>query len=219
MGRKPVEKIRIDNPEQKKQWVKVLTPIYIKNGLKKFTMDEIARILGTSKATLYKHFTSREEILELSLEVKLNEIGSFKDKLFDESLPYIDRYFTSIQIFFQEIAGISNEFLADLKNIYPSLWKRVIFFREYAVEVLKQFYQIGIEAGFFHDVDPAILVINDKLFFDAISEPDFLIEHKLSLQKAFMDYFTLRCNGLFKQGQEALNIDERVRQLMENISN
>ncbi len=161
-------------------------------------MDEVAQQLNISKATLYKHFRSREEIIETALIVKLNDIGSFKEMLFDESQPYLDRYFNSIHLFFAEISGISTEFLFDLKKLYPEIWKRVEFFREYAATMLKAFYQKGIESAIFNDVDPAILVLNDKMFFDAISDPDFLIQNGLSLQKAFRDYFTLRTQGLFK---------------------
>lgn len=162
-------------------------------------MDEVAKQLKISKATLYKHFRSREEIIEMALVVKLNDIGSFKEMLFDESQPYIDRYFNSIHLFFAEISGISTEFLLDLKKLYPQIWKRVEFFREYATTLLKAFYSKGVEGGVFNNIDPAILVLNDKMFFDAISDPDFLIQNGLSLQKAFRDYFTLRTQGLFKQ--------------------
>ena len=162
-------------------------------------MDAVAQQLNISKATLYKHFSSREEIIETALIVKLNDIGSFKVMLFDESQPYIDRYFNSIHLFFAEISGISTEFLLDLKNLYPDIWKRVEFFREYAASMLKAFYQRGIEGGVFNDIDPAILVLNDKMFFDAISDPEFLVQNGLGLQKAFRDYFTLRTHGLFKQ--------------------
>lgn len=198
MGRKPVTKERREDPQQKEAWARILLPIYIKNGLQKFSMDEVAQQLNISKATLYKHFRSREEIIETALIVKLNDIGSFKEMLFDESQPYLDRYFNSIHLFFAEISGISTEFLFDLKKLYPEIWKRVEFFREYAATMLKAFYQKGIESAIFNDVDPAILVLNDKMFFDAISDPDFLIQNGLSLQKAFRDYFTLRTQGLFK---------------------
>ncbi len=176
----------------------MLLPTYIKSGLKKLSMDDVAKHLNISKSTLYKRFRSREEIIEMALIVKLNDIGSFKEMLFDESQPYIDRYFNSIHLFFAEISGISTEFLLDLKKLYPDIWKRVEFFREYAATMLKAFYQKGIEGGVFNNIDPAILVLNDKMFFDAISEPEFLMQNGLSLQKAFRDYFTLRTQGLFK---------------------
>lgn len=216
MGRKPVSKERIDNPQLKEDWVRVLLPIYIKNGLKKLSMDEVAKQLSVSKATLYKHFSSREEIVELALMVKLNDIGSFKEMLFDESQPYIDRYFNSIHLFFAEISGISTEFLLDLKKLYPDIWKRVEFFREYAATMLKAFYSKGIESGVFNDIDPALLVLNDKMFFDAISDPEVLMQNGLSLQKAFRDYFTLRTQGLFKSSVPNLanKIDDFIGEVM-----
>lgn len=179
-------------------------------------MDEVAKQLNVSKATLYKHFSSREEIVEMALMVKLNDIGSFKEMLFDENQPYLDRYFNSIHLFFAEISGISTEFLLDLKKLYPDIWKRVEFFREYAATLLKAFYSKGIDGGVFNDIDPAILVLNDKMFFDAISDPDFLIQNGLSLQKAFRDYFTLRTQGLFKNQVPdlAAKIDEFIGEVM-----
>ena len=216
MGRKPVTKERIDNPQLKEEWVRVLLPIYIKNGLKRMSMDEVAKQLNVSKATLYKHFSSREEIVEMALVVKLNDIGSFKEMLFDESQPFIDRYFNSIHLFFAEISGISTEFLLDLKKLYPDIWKRVEFFREYAATLLKAFYSRGIESGVFNNIDPAILVLNDKMFFDAISDPEFLMQNSLSLQKAFRDYFTLRTQGLFKSSMPNLTskIEEFIGEVM-----
>lgn len=162
-------------------------------------MDAVAKHLDVSKATLYKHFSSREEIIETALAVKLEDIGSFKESLFDDSLPYLDRYFRAIHIFFAEISGISTEFLADLKTLYPETWKKVAFFREYAASQLQLFYKQGIELGYFNNISPILLVASDKMFFDNISDPDFLQENGLSLQSAFRDYFTLRTGGLFKK--------------------
>ncbi len=211
MGRKPVDKKRVNNPERKKEWLHTITPLYIKHGLKHFSMNEVSKQLGVSKATLYKHFSSREQILAEALDLKLSEIANFKDDLFDESLPYMERYFRSSKVFLTEIGGISTEFLADLKELYPALWEKVVFFRSYASSLLMRFYQLGSENGVFHDIDPSILVINDKLFFDAISDPDFLKENNISIQKAFRDYITLRLNGLVKNADAEIdltNLDE-----------
>ena len=41
----------------------------MKNGLRKFTMDDISMKLGVSKATVYKHFSSRTEILEAVVQL------------------------------------------------------------------------------------------------------------------------------------------------------
>lgn len=213
MGRKPIKKARVENPEVRKNWVAQLTPIFVKVGLKKFNMDEIAAALDVSKATLYKHFASREELLQYALEVKLEQIGTFQTDLFNDNLPFLDRYLSAIHIFYHEISDISNEFLTDLKHLHPKLWKKVAFFRNYAANILKEFYKKGIEEKFFNDIEPAILVINDKLFFEAISDPDFLNENNLSLQQAFRSYFDLRINGLFSNKNHQKAMKEKVAEV------
>lgn len=220
MGRKPVKKERIDAPLIKEEWVRVLLPVYTRQGLKRFSMNDVAALLNVSKATLYKHFSSREEIIEKSLEIKLQDMASFKEALFSDHMLYIDRYFAAIHLFYNELAGISNEFLSDLKHLYPDIWAKVDFFREYALSQLVAFYKEGLDNHFFNDIDPTILVMNDKWFFDSLSDPDFLLANNLTLQKAFRDYFTLRCYGLFKSGivkeQLDLRIDEFIQQLQVN---
>ncbi|MEX0811392.1 MAG: TetR/AcrR family transcriptional regulator [Chitinophagales bacterium] len=218
MGRKPIKKERIDAPELKKEWVRILTPIYMRKGLRSMNMQVVAKTIGVSKATLYKYFSSREEIIEYALETKLEEIGAFKNQLFDNSLSFQDRYFHAIFVFFNGIAGVSNEFLRDLKNMYPNVWKKVEFFREYTVSMLQLFYENAIEAGIFKAVNPHILVMNDKQFFDLISDPDFLNEQNISIQEAFKDYFTLRISGLFNRSSDFdINLEEKIKELTLNI--
>lgn len=214
MGRKPIKKERIDAPEQKKEWVKILTPIYMRKGLRKMNMVEVAKTLSISKATLYKYFSSREEIIEFALETKLEEIGNFKNKLFDDELNFQDRYFNAIFVFFNGIAGISTTFLSDLKHMYPEIWKKVEFFREYTVSMLELFYKNAIDAGIFKKVNPYMLVLNDKQFFDLISDPDFLSDQNISIQEAFKDYFTLRISGIFKKETGLENgLEEKIKEL------
>lgn len=218
MGRKPKQKQRIDAPELKTKWVKTLTPIYIRNGLRSMNMVAVAKTLGVSKATLYKYFASREEIIAYALETKLEEIGGFRDKLFDEELSFKERYFNAIFIFFNGIAGISNAFLLDLKQLHPEIWKKVEFFREYTVNMLELFYANAMEAGIFNDINPRILVMNDKQFFDLISDPEFLTREGISIQKAFRDYFTLRISGLFKKDEPIdADIEEKIQSLTSNF--
>ena len=74
MGRKPVDKERIDDPELKATWISRLAPVYLRNGLTRFTMDDIASKLGISKATLYKYYASREEILDDVVQRRIEEL-------------------------------------------------------------------------------------------------------------------------------------------------
>jgi hypothetical protein len=42
------------------------------------------------------------------------------------------------------------------------------------------------------------LAITDKIFLVGLSNPQFLIENNLTLQKAVEDYFLMKSKGIFK---------------------
>jgi len=203
MGRKPVEKKRIHDPEVREEWIKKLMPIYMKNGLKKFTMDEISDKLGVSKATIYKHFSSRMEILEAVVTTKIIEISAYEDFTMDQDVPYLTRYQKSVKNASLRLAGISNQFLFDLRELYPELWGRIISLQTFAAERAKAFYQEGIDKGYLNDFDPAWLAITDRIFLVGLSDPQFLIDHDMTLQSAVDNYFKLKSNGIFKKKNEA----------------
>lgn len=61
--------------------VEVATRLFMQQGVRATTMDQIAEALGISKKTLYEHFTSKDALIEacvdiflLQMEEKLNEI-------------------------------------------------------------------------------------------------------------------------------------------------
>ncbi len=198
MGRKPVEKKRINDPQVRKAWIKQLMPIYMKNGLKKFTMDDISLKLGVSKATIYKHFSSRLEILEAVVGLKVQEIAAYEEFTRNEEVPYVTRYQNAIKSASLRLAGISTQFLLDLRELYPELWERIMSLQFFAAERAKNFYQEGVDKGILNDFDPAWLAITDKIFLIGLSHPQFLIENNMTLQEALDNYFRLKSQGIFK---------------------
>lgn len=196
MGRKSGKKEVYDNPELKNEWALSLMPHFQEKGIKGFGMDKVAAVLEKSKATVYKYFRTREEILEIIIQHKIQRISSFEKKISDSSLSYEDRYFTAVSILSESIGDISTKFLMDLKKYHPDLWLNIEVFRDYAIGVLCEFYREGIKEKKIREVDLSILKLADELFFSALLNPEFLAESKLSLQKAFEEYFELKWRGM-----------------------
>ena len=48
------------------------TEVYMRKGIKKITMDDMSRELKVSKKTLYKYVKNRAELVDKSMEWKLN---------------------------------------------------------------------------------------------------------------------------------------------------
>lgn len=217
MGRKPIKKKRTEDPARKKEWVKQVMPAFLSRGIKGLSMDEVSEILGVSKATLYKHFSSREEILEQILIHLINNIKKFEERLSDKKVPFLERYFEAVAILVANTAVISTTFLADLKLLYPSIWEHANAFKQYALVVLQQFYQQGIDDGVFRDIDASIYVLSDKMFFEALTDPFELEQLKLNMGEAFKLYFTSRCFGMINEGNENKNSKEKLSKLIDEF--
>lgn len=198
MGRKPVDKERLDDPELKADWIQQLSSVYLRNGLTKFTMDDIAAKLGISKATLYKYFASREDILDEVVRMRIAEIEVFEEQLTDDKITFTERYFEVIKNASVMLAEMSNQFLLDTKQLYPDLWEKMRAFQDRALFVAEEFYKKGIVAGIMNDINPRLLALTDKMFIRYVSDEKFLEEYDISLKEAFDNYFLMKSRGIFK---------------------
>lgn len=200
MGRQSVKKTRIKDPKKRDAWIEKLLPYFIQNGIKATPIDEVVSILGKSKATVYKHFESHHEIVSLVIARKLNDLKHFVPILGDSSKTYQERYVLAVAYISKHLGDVSNVFLSDLKEIYPDLWNLINSFKLLALNELRTFYISGIQDGTFEDINPDLMVLSDELFFDALTNPEYLTSKGLNLQAAFESYFKMRFNGILKRG-------------------
>jgi AcrR family transcriptional regulator len=198
MGRKPLDKERVDDPSIKDAWIKELSVLYLQHGLGKFTMDKISKKLAISKATLYKYFSSKEEIIDAVVQYKTQEIVAFEELLADDNIDFTARFFDIIKTASILLAEISGQFLHDTKLKHPELFDKMNAFSDRALYAAEKFYQQGIETGGGKYVDPKIRALTDKMFIQAVSNPKFLKEHSISIKEAFDHYFLMKSNGIFK---------------------
>lgn len=215
MGRKSVKKKRNTNPHKREKFVMMLMPIFQQYGLNRFTMDDMARELGISKATLYHHFSSKDDIISAILKHILHGIKEFELIVRNNDLDYVDRIFRALQILYENTQGISNIFLSDLKAGYPHLWNLVDLFSEQSVHILMQFYEDGKKNGAFRNIHTSILAASDRMFFNTLSNPAFLEANNLTMSQAFEEYFRLKCFGMLPEAD--VKSLEKVNKVLGNM--
>lgn len=198
MGRKPLDKKRVGSSEAKDVWVKELANLYLQYGTDKFTMDTIAKKLGMSKATLYKYFASKDEMIAAVVQFKIKEIIAYEKLLADSNIDFSERFFDIIKNASILLAEVSYKFLQDTRIKHPELFDKMNKFNDYALKAAELFYQQGIENGILNDINPKILALTDKMFIQAVSKPKFLSEHDITIQDAFDSYFIMKSKGIFK---------------------
>ena len=99
---------------------------FTKFGSKRFSMDELAKYLGISKKTLYRHFSSKEELVQESLTHYFGKIkGNIDDYMLtnpneEQPLTTIIYIYKQGLITFQEI---NPSFLYGLNKYYPKAYK------------------------------------------------------------------------------------------------
>jgi len=202
MGRKPILKYRKKDDSITLSWIEKILPHFQQHGFKKFSMDEVVKLAGVSKATFYKYFSSREKLLDGIISHKLSEIGQFRDALFNNELSYYERYYYAIRISSQAMSQISGKLLEDIKKVYPEKWKAVEEFKSYAVSVLEEFYEEGVRDGYLMNIHPRLMAVNDHLIFTQMTDPEFLKKNGLSLQEMFEHYFCMKNEGVISQREE-----------------
>lgn len=198
MGRKSLPGERTLNPKRKLELARAVMPFFMENGLQEVTMDDAAAYLNKSKATIYKYFPSREDLIREGLTVKLAQLKRFIPLLQEPGKDYLDRYYQAMGQFLEDAGDISNLFLKDLKEVFPALWQLVESFRAFAQMVLHQFYLEGIAAGKLKNIHPALLVRMDQIVFEEMTDGAFLARNNLSLKEAFAQYLEIKFFGIVK---------------------
>lgn len=152
--------------------------LYMRYGIKSVSMDDVARELGISKKTLYKHVKNKYELVEKTLQCNGEKDIEMLEKSARESVDAIDEYLRNSRYFISEMRKISPTLFYDLKKYYSKLWKQqMIMHIDYFVDDITRNIERGIKEGLFReDLRPGIiaqiyaqtvLAITDNTLFPA----------------------------------------------------
>ena len=134
------------------------------------TSADIASRLGISKATLYKAFPGKEEILREVIRGVMNEILAGVERLIDDaSLGFGEKLVALLSFLGTELARFEPVLIRDLQRSAPEIWQEIEDFRR--EKILKNFrviLQAGRREGVFRDdVDLDLLL---AMFLDLVQE-------------------------------------------------
>jgi AcrR family transcriptional regulator len=197
VGRKSLNKTRSSDLEKRKKWINNAMPYFQEYGIREINMEKMAEYLGVSKGTIYNHFSSKDEIVEFAVRLKMDSIKDFHKILFDYQLGFVERYYKAIQYYTQQLYDISLLIIDDLKELYPDVWALVSNFQDAAMKGLVRYYEEGMASGNFVKVNPK-LAREDRMFFELLFNQRFLIKNNLTIGKAFNDHFKIKFNGLIE---------------------
>ncbi len=197
MGRKFVDKRRYTDLSLKKVYAIQLLVFFQTNGIRNFSMLELAKSFSISKTTLYNHFSSKDEMIGSALDYKLSIINDYKTVLFNKELNYVERYRKAMLFYCVQSFQVSRKLLFQIKEDYPLHWSKVVQFQTELIKDLELYYQLGQRIGFYDkSFDPKLLSLDDYQFFDMLSNTSQIEKDKMNIPELFKHHYQLKFNGL-----------------------
>lgn len=211
-----------DESIKNKYVAKLLHPVK-SNGFQSFRMDDIAKTMDLSKATLYKYFQSRDEIIDYLTKLIIKYVIGAECQ-FESGSP--DAYMRGIRSSFAQTLLIANygteAFFGDLREVYPQMMATIDVAISERNERLRRFFEKGIEEGYLNDSNATLLIIQDELMFRNLLDPHYLMKHNLTLRTAISDYYDIRKRQLFKPDVydqiDDSDMAERIEQLVRKVT-
>lgn len=165
---KPAGPSRRAFPALRARVVAAAGALFMSRGFVRVTADDIAARLGISKATLYKAFAGKEEILRAVVRGIMTEVsGGVESLVRDGSLGFVEKMVALLSFLGTTLARFEPVLIRDLQRRVPGIWREIEEFRR--EKILKNFKVIledGRREGFFRaDIDVDLLL---EMFVDLV---------------------------------------------------
>jgi len=144
--------------------------LFFHRGFVRVTADDLAAELGISKATLYKEFRSKEEILRAVVREFMAEVAGRVDALIkDERLSFVEKLTALLSLFGSRLSKLGPLFIRDIQKSAPAIWKEVEEFRRDKIIInFRTILEAGHKQGLIRgDMDIDLLM---KMFLKLVEE-------------------------------------------------
>lgn len=170
---------------------------FFKDGFYKTSMDQVAGELRISKKTIYKYFSTKDELINEIVERFTSSVGSRIDMIIKTDDDSLTKAFHLFEIMGSVAMKLSDTWVKDIQIHMPILWEKIDDFRtKRAYAVLGAIIKQGQTEGMIID-KPSELIIH--LFVNSIRSivnPNFLYYQKFNYKEAFNHTFEILFNGI-----------------------
>ena len=186
----------IDMNEQKERILKGTIQAFNEKGLK-FTMDDLARILGMSKKTIYVEFTDKNSLFLAMVDYLFDGIKESEEEIINNTdIDIVDKITTMLGVLPESYKDIDLRQLYMLKDKYPVIYKRVEERFEngwqQTIELLKE----AMEEGKVRKVNVDIFKMMMEAAIEQFFQRDILIQSRLSYLEALDEVVSILVNGI-----------------------
>lgn len=189
---------------------------FITEGFYKTTMDEIARDLQMSKKTIYKHFDSKEELLENVCGMRMKLMEEFLDEVVESDDDAITKFLKIIHKQKSMSMNCSPVWFRDLEVHAPHLSREFAKVRQEKVtKIMSKLLEQGKKEKVVEHVPVDIIITALNGAIEAVTHADFVLNSKYSFHEAMRITAEIFFNGFLTElGKEKFS---NTKKLFENV--
>lgn len=180
--------------EVKERILKEAEKLFFYYGIRRVTMDDVAKALSISKKTLYQYYADKDALVTGATQSHLEREKQEFEEIYNTALNSIEELYMVSRCVRKNLNDINPTVLFDLKRFHPRSWEYWIEFKEqYIFKSIVQNLNRGIVDGLFRpDIDPEIIanlrVWEIQVLFDNESFPPEKFDFK-KVQVQLYDHF------------------------------
>ena len=171
-------------------------------------MDDIAKLLGISKKTIYAHVENKKDLVLAAVRIFIKEEHTIITSLSEKSINAIDEMVALSKQTIELVKIMKPTLTYDLKKYYSEIW--LVIETEYfsfIEEIIKNNVTRGISEGFFRkDLNPAII---SKLYLGMahlVSSETFVKTNTYPLKDMYKGMINYHLHGIINEkGRNELN--------------
>lgn len=171
--------------------------IFMKYGIRNYSMDDICRTLGISKKTLYNYVDNKTDLVEKVLDYELimgnchHDISSIEGNAIDILLEVSKRLNN-------EFEYINPIYVFELNKYYPKIFKEHLDKkRKSAYEKIYKNLEQGIKEGLYRkDQDVELVTILYIRKLEDMHKPDFFESERFTFKEIFSVMFENHIRGI-----------------------
>jgi AcrR family transcriptional regulator len=188
-GSEKKPKTRTKSQATKNHILQQAEELFIKHGVSKVTVDEVARELGMSKKTIYLYFPDKKTLIKNIIHKNQQELMNRVDENLDnKELNFIQKLQSMMSVLMNFLTKISPIFIRDLKRQYPDLWLQINEFKEkQGFKRIQLIAEEGVKDGMIRNDIPLPLIIT--LYF-LVVENIIISERVIHLPYSTQELFT-----------------------------
>ncbi len=177
--------------EEKIRLIHQVFSLFVEHGINGISMDEVAKHVKLSKATIYKYFKSKEDIVRDMMDEIISHFNAIQfttDRGIDDVLESMSTCYSKAVL---ATAFLSSKFLEDLESKFPDIYADYIIALETVQTRFVAFYKGASLEGYCKQVSIDLVVEQIKNTLPVIISSAYLNKHNTTLPVVIKEHYKL----------------------------